>query len=143
MEIKPEKVCRIIFAARRVLATEEIRGTYTDSESEEPRVDISLDDDRLEQESHRDHEHDPNYSQFKITVDNLTEDDQCELVALAWLGRGDASREEWRDLLDLAQDRRSDHLVEYLLNMPMLAEYLEDGLGEFGQNCEEFEDEHA
>ncbi|OAF06467.1 hypothetical protein AYJ54_19625 [Bradyrhizobium centrolobii] len=68
----------------------------------------------------------------------LNEDEQVDLVALTWLGRGDGTIEEWDDLRARAVEargayRRPRHeTVQYLLGDPMLGDLLADGLDEFG-----------
>ena len=68
----------------------------------------------------------------------LNEDEQTDLVALMWLGRGDGGLEEWDDLRARAVDARSEYAnprretVHYLLGEPMLGDFLADGLDAFG-----------
>ena len=62
-----------------------------------------------------------------------------DLLALTWLGRGDGTIDDWDDILAEIQDVREQHTVEYLLGTPLLADYLEAGLAEFGQSCTGFE----
>ena len=57
-------------------------------------------------------------------------------VALAWVGRGDFSAEEWGEAVKEARERRKGPTSEYLLGIPLLASFLEDGLEEFGESCE-------
>jgi hypothetical protein len=40
------------------------------------------------------------------------------------------------------RDVRERHTADYLLGTPLLPDYLEDGLAEFGLTCEEFEIGH-
>ena len=68
-------------------------------------------------------------------IDAMDTDEQCELVALAWLGRGDFAAEDWDEALRLARARRQGSTSTYLLGIPLLASYLENGLGEFGESC--------
>jgi hypothetical protein len=77
-------------------------------------------------------------AELKAYVDALDEDEQCELVALAWLGRGDFSAPEWRSAVAQARERRKGSTSEYLLGTPQLASLLEDGLAAFGESCEGF-----
>ena len=61
-------------------------------------------------------------------IDELPEDARVELVALAWIGRGSYGKEDWHDALVEAARVRNDHTAGYLLGMPLLADYLEEGL---------------
>jgi hypothetical protein len=55
-----------------------------------------------------------------------------QLVALAWLGRGTYDLSEWRTALDTARSEHRKRTAEYLLGLPLLGDYLEDGLSMFG-----------
>lgn len=68
-------------------------------------------------------------------IDAMDEDEQAEIVALAWVGRGDFSADEWVEALRQARERRTGPTSSYLLGIPLLASYLESGLGEFGESC--------
>ena len=68
----------------------------------------------------------------------LNEDEQIDLVALMWLGRGDGAIEEWDDLRSRAVEARSEYrnpraeTVHFLLGEPLLGDYLAEGLDKFG-----------
>jgi hypothetical protein len=85
---------------------------------------------------------DSTYDEVKQFIDALDLDGQCELVALAWLGRGDFDVEEWQEARGLAQERHTEQTAEYLLGMPLLADYLQEGLGKLGFYCDGVEVEH-
>jgi Protein of unknown function (DUF3775) len=75
-------------------------------------------------------------------ISSLTEDEQIDLVALAWLGRDDNAIEDWQELRQeaaRAHRSRTTQTAEYLLGMPLLSDQLEEALSLFGQSCEEFE----
>ena len=38
--------------------------------------------------------------ELKAFIDGMDEDEQCELVALCWLGRGDFSTDEWDTVVE-------------------------------------------
>lgn len=65
-------------------------------------------------------------------INALSEDEQIDLVALMWLGRGDGSIDEWDDLRSQASDSRNGRTARYLLGEPMLGDFLAAGLDEFG-----------
>lgn len=52
---------------------------------------------------------------------------QADLIALMWLGRGDASAQEWASLRDRAREY-SDDPARYLLSDPHAAEFIADGM---------------
>jgi hypothetical protein len=68
----------------------------------------------------------------------LNEDEQVDLVALTWLGRGDGTIDDWDDLRARAVEARGEYrsprreTVHYLLGEPMLGDLLANGLEEFG-----------
>jgi hypothetical protein len=69
-------------------------------------------------------------------IANLNEDEQVELVALAWLGRGSYAVDEWEDAKNEAADAHNDRTAQYLMGMPLLADYLEEGLSGLGHSCD-------
>ena len=87
-----------------------------------------------------DRAHDPTYLALVGALDDLNEDEGTELVALAWLGRGDYVPDEWPQALITARERRSpDGVGRYLVGIPLLADYLEEGMSQLGYSGEEFE----
>lgn len=68
----------------------------------------------------------------------LNEDEQIDLVALVWLGRGEGGLDDWDDLRARAIDARGTYAnarretADYLLGEPMLGDFLADGLDAFG-----------
>ena len=58
---------------------------------------------------------------------------------LSWLGRGDGTIDDWGDLRAEATRAHNKRTAAYLLGMPTLGDYLEEGLSQFGRSCEEFE----
>ena len=79
-----------------------------------------------------DHPEDSAEQQMAEFISNLGEDEQIDLVALAWLGRDDYSAEEWADVRRQATDAHNDKTARYLIGMPLLADYLEAGLTSLG-----------
>lgn len=61
-------------------------------------------------------------------VEDLEPDQQSELVALMWIGRGDMEPEEWDEALALAAELRDGPTSTYLLRHPHVAEHLVEGL---------------
>jgi len=61
-------------------------------------------------------------------IRGLDEDEQVELVALAWVGRGTYGPEEWDDAVAEARRAHNKRTAEYLFSLPMLGDYLEEGL---------------
>jgi hypothetical protein len=86
-----------------------------------------------------DHTDDPVRTELTAIIRGLNEDEQIDLVALAWLGRGDGDLDDWEDLRTEAARAHNKRTAEYLLGMPVLGDYLEEALVQFGHSPEEFE----
>lgn len=73
-------------------------------------------------------------------IDELNEDEQAALVALAWTGRGDYEAEEWEEAVRLAKERGAGtDTAAYLLSMDMAGDLISEGLAAFGIAIEEIE----
>lgn len=79
----------------------------------------------------------PMRGEFTEIIKDLEPDQQQEVVALLWLGRGDYSIEEWSDALGEAQRLWSPETAEYLLRHPMLADHLQEALDAHGYSCQD------
>lgn len=77
------------------------------------------------------------YRELKAFIEALSEGEQAELVALTWVGRDDYDTTEWPDLVQEAVERHSGPTADYLLGIPLLADYLEAALTAFGRSCDE------
>jgi hypothetical protein len=75
---------------------------------------------------------DPVREELLGAIRGLNEEERVQLVALAWLGRGTYDLSEWRAALDTARSEHKKRTAEYLLGLPLLGDYLEDGLSMFG-----------
>ena len=73
-------------------------------------------------------------------INGLNEDQQIELVALAWLGRGTYDLSEWNDALETARNEHNKRTTQYLLGLPLLGDYLEEGLAAFGESIVDMDD---
>jgi len=83
---------------------------------------------------------DPVRSELASIIRGLNQDEQIDLVALAWLGRGDGDLADWKDIRTQAARAHNRRTAEYLLGMPLLSDYLEEALAQFGHSAEEFEE---
>lgn len=77
---------------------------------------------------------DPSLAELTAFLDALNEDGQVELVALAWLGRGDEGAEDWDELIKEARRAHNERTASYLLGMPLLSDYLEEGLAKLEES---------
>jgi hypothetical protein len=76
----------------------------------------------------------PVQRELRVAIRQLSEEAKVTLVALAWLGRGDYDASEWREALAAARERSEASTARYLMGMPLLGDYLEDGADELGIN---------
>ena len=76
---------------------------------------------------------DPVREELTGAIRSLRNDQQIRLVALAWLGRGTFDLDEWAEAVATARDAHNGRTAEYLLGLPLLGDYLEDGLAMFGE----------
>ena len=82
---------------------------------------------------------DPTEDELKSWIEDLTETQQAELVALFWLGRGDGDAEDFGELVGQARTARVGKTSVYLLGEPLLPDYLEEGLEALGYDSSEVE----
>jgi len=80
---------------------------------------------------------DPTFLELKATIEDLEPDQQVSLVALMWLGRGDFTIDEWAAALQRAGDSWNERSAEYLIRTPLLADYLGEGLEQFGEESDD------
>ena len=85
------------------------------------------------------HEDDPVVEEISSLINSLSEDEQIDLVALTWLGRDDYSSANWPTVRAEAAREHNERTASYLLGIPLLSDFLEEGLSMLGQSCEEFE----
>jgi hypothetical protein len=75
-------------------------------------------------------------TQFELMsfIRGLNDDEKAALIALAWVGRGTYGLDEWDQALQTARGEHGTRVAEYLLTLPMLGDYLEEGLAAFGES---------
>ena len=79
--------------------------------------------------------------ELKDFIRDLNVDEQASLVALAWIGRGSFAPDELEEALSTARAEQTNRTEDYLLGMPLLPDYLEEGLDRLGYSVEDAEDE--
>ena len=72
----------------------------------------------------------------------LNDDEQLDLIALIWIGRGDFTIQEWDEARLAARDIGRQRTPRYIAEMPTVSDYLEDALSQFGLPLNEYLDEH-
>ena len=84
---------------------------------------------------------DPTARELIGFIRGLNTDEQANLVAIAWIGRGTNDAEDWDEALATARAEATTPTWRYLLGMPELADFLEDGLEALGISPTELEEE--
>jgi hypothetical protein len=130
LSISPEKVCFIVVKAKEFDAKDVVTDPDNSSNASDDAMIAVLED-------HRD---DPVVQELRGFIGALTEDEEVDLVALAWLGRGDGTIDDWDELRAEASRAHNNRTAAYLLGMPLLPDHLEEALSLFGRSCEEFEE---
>ena len=129
LTIALEKVCFLIIKAREFDAKME-------PEVPEPGDNPTDDADR---EVLFDYPDDPTVEEIRGFIESLNEDEIVEIVALVWLGEGDYDLDEWESALADARDNPDERRPDALLSIPLLGDYLEEGLAEMGYSCRDEE----
>lgn len=129
LEIAPEKVAHVIIKAREYDAKV---GAWNSSQGEG-------DADEDPQSILEDFANDPTRAELAGFIDALNDDEQAHLVALAWVGRGTFEPEELDEAVETAKTEKVNSTARYLLGIPLLADFLEEGLEKLGYSVEDIE----
>jgi hypothetical protein len=127
LTISPEQAFFIIVKAREF--DEQVESADPDSGSNPPddrEVDV------LEEDADN-----PVQEELEEALDALNVDEQLDLIALTWLGRGEYS--SFAEAREEASDMRDKHITEHLIGTPKLGDFLEEGLAQIGYSLEDFE----
>ena len=126
LDIAPEKVAHVIVRAREVDA----KVSPWDRAGDQADSDAILEeraDDATEEE-------------LKSFIAGCNVDERASLVALAWVGRGTFEASEFAEARSTALQQSVTPTEDYLLGIPLLADYLEEGLNLMGVSVEEAEE---
>jgi len=127
LSVSEEKLCFIIAKAREF----DVKDVVTDpDDASNPTDDAML-------AVLEDHKDDPVVQELVAVINSMTVDEQVDLVALTWLGRGDGGIEDWSDLRAEAERAHNRRTAAYLLGIPLLADYLGEAISLFGISCED------
>ena len=74
--------------------------------------------------------------EMRATLDDLADDQLAETLALAWVGRGTYDVSEWDDAFAEASEVDPESAIDELMDMPLLAAYLDAGLAAFDYSCD-------
>ena len=81
----------------------------------------------------------PTLEELRAVIDGLNVDEQEELLALIWVGRGDFTKADWHQAIIQARSSRTASEADYLIGTPLLADYLEEAVSELGLSLEDVE----
>jgi hypothetical protein len=129
LSISSEKVCFLIVKAREFdvqdVDTEQQEGS---NPSDDRMIDV------LEESKDN-----PVAQELRVFIAELGEEEKADLIGLVRLGRGDGTMEDWQAMRDEGLREHRGRIAAYLMGDPLLSDYLEEGLSQFGFSCAEFE----
>ena len=123
-----ETLCRIVLRAREYEA--QVPSNYGDDEEPDNVDDTGeevlsvLDDDinsSVEEE-------------LRGILEDLADDQLHEVLAFCWVGQGTYDAADWDEALEAAAEERNQ--IDELLEMPMMASVLEQGMAAFDLSCD-------
>jgi len=127
LSISEQKLCFIIAKAREF----DVKDVVTDPDDASNATDDAM------LSVLEDHKDDPVVQELTAVIFAMSEDEQIDLVALTWLGRGDGTIEDWSELRAEAARAHNRRTASYLLGIPLLSDYLEEAISQFGISCNE------
>jgi len=77
--------------------------------------------------------------ELRDAILGLNVDEQEELLALMWIGRGDFTAGQFKEAIKQARESRTRSEAGYLMETPLLSDYLEEAVSQLGLSLEEFE----
>lgn len=127
-----ETLCRLILRAKEL----EAQVPAVDPDDDPDDVDDLDDGDGETLSVLEDELNDSVEEEVQATLDDLADDQLAEVVALAWVGRGTYDASEWDEAFAEANELSGDEKIDELMDMPLLAGYLEAGLAAFDYSCD-------
>ena len=70
--------------------------------------------------------------ELRAFIERMPEDEQAELVAIMWIGRGAFDAEDWPEAVATAEAEATTPTADYLIGTPHLSDHLEAGLESLG-----------
>jgi hypothetical protein len=125
LRINPDKVCAFLQAARETAA--KIPATTGDHTSTGDDSPLTFMEDYGDGDTAR--------QQMVEFVAGLNIEEQVDLLAMIYLGRGDFDLAEWDGALREARDRIDAGDADFMIGDRALPEYLGEALDAFGKTC--------
>ncbi len=129
LEISTDKIAHVILRAREVDVKTEAWDDENDIDRDDQNSETILED--LPDDATR--------QELKEFLESLNEDELANLIALAWIGRGTYAPGELEEAISTAKSEHGGNEVAYLFGLPLLPDYLEDGLDQLGISAEDAE----
>ncbi len=132
LTLTPDSAFSIVLKARqfdaKVEETDPDSGSNPTDDSSVDALEFGADDDTL-------HE-------LSSAISDLNDDEQRDLIALIWLGRGDFALSQWGEARAAASDIGRERISRYVAGIPLVSDYLEEGLSQFNQTVGDYLDRH-
>ena len=130
LAIDPDTVRFFILKAKAISAA--VNEDYADGSEHEVELDGQSRDSHLHDGLAEEAEENLTEEELRELINDLNVDEAAELIALAWIGRGDYEAAEWNEAVNEARQRTNKRVSKYLMGMPMLGDWLEEGLDALG-----------
>lgn len=125
LQISLEKICWIVLKAHEFDAKDAAADEDPGSNpSDDKMIDV------LEE-----HSDDPVSLELASFINSMNDDEQIDLIAVMWLGRGDGEASDWRRLRAEAERVHNENATQYLIGTPLLGDLLEEGLSKLDMSC--------
>ena len=123
-----ETLCRIILRGREYEAqvpTDYDGGEAPENVDDEGEETLSVLDDAINNSVEE---------ELNAVLEDLAEDQLAEVLAFCWVGQGTYDASDWDEALEEAASE--NHVIDALMDMPMLASVLEAVMAAFDLNCD-------
>lgn len=80
-------------------------------------------------------------AELRAFIGAMNDDEKASLVALTWIGRETFDADDLEEAIATAKAEATTPTEDYLVNMPLFADYLESGLEAVGINPSEVEED--
>jgi hypothetical protein len=130
LSIGPDTVRDFVLKAKAISAA--VSDDYADGQEHEIELDENARDTHHHDGLAEEEAEDSRATELRALMRDLNLDEMAELVALVWLGRGDYDAAEWSEAVEEARRRYGRRATSFLMGLPLLGDYLEEGLEALG-----------
>jgi hypothetical protein len=132
LTISPDSAFAILLKAREF--DEKVEQTDPDSGSN-PTDDVSVDALEFGPEDQTRHE-------LVSAISDLNDDEQLDLIALVFVGRGDFALSEWDLARQAARDVGRARTPRFFIEIPLVSDFLEEALSQCNLSIQDYLDSH-